>query len=489
MFVEATPEKCGISSKRVLEFLKTLDSYGMSVHSIIMARGNEVFTECYYKPFEHAYKHRMYSVSKSFVSLAIGFLADEGRISLDDKFADFFGEYDISSDEYMKEATIRDMLSMQTSMHYAIDWFSKKPRNRADVYFEKTSEKIPGTIFSYDSPCSYMLGVIVEKLTGKPFMEYLKEKVLYDIGFSDDAYCLKAPGGYSFGDSGVMCTSRDLLAVARFVLNGGTWNGRRYISQEYLNEATTSIACNGDGRASGHRGYGYGYQFWITPGNGFAFVGMGDQLAICDRDKDFIFIITADNQGFDAGRVIIYHELYKSIIGNLSTPVKEDKKAFSKLIDYIKSAELMHLKHDGDNPLAERIENITYSLQDNPMGIEYVRFNFIGKKGTLYFKNAQGEKSLTFGIGYNEFGNFPQEGYSDMTATEYAPGNMYRCACSADFPKEDMLRIRVQIIDKYFGNGCFLFGFKNNMIAVEMKKTAEAFMLEYEGIAMGERKN
>ena len=41
-------------------------------------------------PFTSDWMHRMYSVSKTFVNTAIGLLADEGRISLDDKICDYF---------------------------------------------------------------------------------------------------------------------------------------------------------------------------------------------------------------------------------------------------------------------------------------------------------------------------------------------------------------------------------------------------------------
>ena len=85
-FKNITPEKAGISSKKVLEFVKTLDSYSFCTHSILMARGSGIFAEIYYKPFHKDFKHRMYSVSKSFVSVALGMALEEGLTSLSDSF-------------------------------------------------------------------------------------------------------------------------------------------------------------------------------------------------------------------------------------------------------------------------------------------------------------------------------------------------------------------------------------------------------------------
>lgn len=69
MFECISPEKAGISSEKVLKFIKTLDTYNFCTHSLIMARGKKIFAEAYYAPFHKKFKHRMYSVSKSFVEL------------------------------------------------------------------------------------------------------------------------------------------------------------------------------------------------------------------------------------------------------------------------------------------------------------------------------------------------------------------------------------------------------------------------------------
>ena len=98
-------------------------------------------------------------------------------------------------------------------------------------------------------------------------------------------------------------------------------------------------------------------------------------------------------------------------------------------------------------------------------------------------ENATGEKSIRFGFGHNFFMKFPEEGYSDLTANKRADGNFYDAAISADWCEEKKLRIRVQIIDKYFGNLGIVFGFKNeNEVSVRMSKTAEDFLSEYCGV-------
>ena len=489
MFKTITPEQAGISSRAILNFVKTLEEYHLATHTILMARGNDIFAECYYAPFNKDFKHRMYSVSKSFVAVAIGLLEEEGKLSLDEKVIDHFPEManNENLNDLLKEQTIRDMLKMTTSHHTGCNRFSSGTKDRRECYFATSGERHTGTIFNYDSPGSYMMNCIVEQITGKPFLEYMKDRFLRAAGFSEDAYCIQAPGGYSFGDSGVMCTGRDLLTFCRFVANYGTWDGVRYMNEDFLKTATTKLVDNSSCGFVSYGNYGYGYQIWKAPRDGFAFVGMGDQFAIYDPKTDFIFVINSDNQGnAPVSRAILYHCLYKDIVEKLGTPLPEDPEAYKELTEYLSTRELYHYPSESISPFAEKISGVTYTMDENQMGIKTVRFDFAGDKGTMTYENEQGVKTLTLGFGHNEYQKFPQEGYSDLIATYPEPGHMYDCAVSAAWTEEKKLHIKVQIIDKYFGVLDMVFGFKNeDLFSVQMVKTAEAFLDEYQGIANG----
>ena len=105
-----TPEQAGIASAHVRKFYEWLEGYHIPVHSVILARGDSVFSECYWAPFHKDFKHRMYSISKSFVSVALGMAAEEGLLSLSDKMIEYFPEYvPDDANELMRETTIRDM--------------------------------------------------------------------------------------------------------------------------------------------------------------------------------------------------------------------------------------------------------------------------------------------------------------------------------------------------------------------------------------------
>ena len=166
-FEYVTPEQAGISSAKVLKFIKTLEKYNMCTHSFIMARGNKIFAEGYYAPFHKDFKHRMYSISKSFVAIAVGLAVEDGLLSLDDKMVKFFPEYaNEHTNELLENMTIREMLTMETCKGKHTDWFRSGTKDRCEVYFREPADRVSGTFFTYDSPGSFMFNVIVEKLTG-----------------------------------------------------------------------------------------------------------------------------------------------------------------------------------------------------------------------------------------------------------------------------------------------------------------------------------
>jgi hypothetical protein len=175
--------------------------------------------------------------------------------------------------------------------------------------------------------------------------------------------------------------------------------------------------------------------------------------------------------------------LYNDIIANLEdAPISECDKQKKVLDSYIGSRKLFALNGNTESPIIIAINGKKFVCEDNVMGIKWFKLDFDGKKGLFYYENSQGVKVLPFGLGYNEFGKFPQTGYSDMIGTVGVPGHQYNCAASADFPEPKKLRIRVQIIDKYFGNLAIIFGFRDeNTASVRMVKTAEAFLDEYQG--------
>ena len=317
-------------------------------------------------------------------------------------------------------------------------------------------------------------------------MEYLRVKLFDKIGVSKESYCLKCPGGHAWGDSAVICKPTDLLKVARFTMNKGTWNGERLLNEEYLTLATTKQTDNNVDGQYAFKTQGYGYYFWMLYGDAYLFNGMGDQLAVCVPEKDLIMVYNADNQGKDYSRAVVVDNFFDLIVDEIKDgSIEENSADLTELEEYTKNLKLAVAVGEKENNLKDKINGCTYIMGENPMGIKKVKLTFDEKGGTFAYTNEQGDKEIEFGMCENRFGMFPQTGYSDMYGSIAAPGNMYKCAASAAWVDANKLFIKVQIIDKYFGNLNITLGFKDNELGMFMSKTAEDFLREYEGFAGG----
>ena len=485
MFKNVTPESCGIESSRILEFLEYLEDSGLVTHGMLIAKDDKIFTEAYWKPFDKDFCHRMYSQTKSYVGIAIGLLIEEGKLALDDKVYDYFkDELAEPPSEYMQNQTVREMLTMTTATTKWDYWFSSEAKDRVQNYFAFNEAKKPaGTTWYYDSAGSQILGTLVERVSGKSLFDYLYEKVFCHLGAFKTAEILKARGGDSWADSALVCTPRDMASFARFLMHEGTVDGKYIMNADYIREATSPLRdCNESGFEA-ITSQGYGYQIWCQK-DGFAFRGMGDQDTLVIPEKKLIFVITSDNQGFPPSRLLILQNFRHMVAKHAKeSPLPENPEAYQKLVDYMNGRVLASVSGKKRVPFADEIQAKIFVAEENKLGIETFSLHFDGENGgELRYVNKTGAKVLPFKMCENAFTTFPEEGYSDGVGGVRTKGFFYKCASAAAWREEKKLMLRVRIIDRYFGNLCIVFSFKNsNLCVVSASKAAEDFLGEYEG--------
>lgn len=494
MFERITPEAAGIPSDRIQKFISILERRGAATHSVLMMRGGKILAEYYWAPFNKDFCHRMYSQTKSFVAVAIGLLLEEGKLSLSDKIVDHFPEkIEREIPHYLAELTVEEMLTMTTAGNN-VNWFTYGDPDRTHLYMNTNYADHPaGTLWEYDSAGSQVLSALAEKLAGMPLLDYMKKKLFNKMGTFGTAEMLKTPNGDTWGDSAMVCTTRDIASFGQLCMRYGEWESEQLMSADYLRRATSRIVDNNENVHGGVFRHGYGYQIWRTEQNGFAFVGMGHQLTVCLPDRDFVFTITSDNQGeaSDSLREIIISSLFDVVVDAMQdAPLPEDEAAQARLAKATADLKLRAVRGADDSPFREQLNGVTYVCDENRMGIKELTFTFDSAEcGVLRYVNAQGEKLLPFGINKNVFGEFPELGYSnERGAAVTTDGFKYKDAVSAAWIEEKKLMLYVQIIDKYFGNMGAIFSFKGDEVYARFSKCAENFLEEYYGRLLGRRK-
>ena len=483
-FQTITPEAAGIPSAAIAAFIDRLQDKTLPMHSLLVLKGDRIAAEAYWKPFDETFRHRLYSTSKSFVSVAIGILAGDGRLALDDRVVDFFPEYKekyAPVQPYAALATVRDLLKMTTCFNvpdYAPfdDWTA--------AFFRLPAAHLPGRSFRYDTLATVMLFMIVRRVSGVEFTAFLQTRLFDPAGMSAEIQCVQSPCGHDWGGSGVLCTTRDLAKFAYVCMHGGRWDGEQLVPEDYLREATSRQVDNTLAVSDPEHQYGYGYQFWRTR-FGFACRGMGSQLAVCVPEHDLILVTTADTQAIAGGDSIIYDALDSLVLKPLSgAPMAENPAAHAALQAKVAKLSLRTVEGAKRSPITRKINGKTYILDENSMKMRSVRLTFAGDEGVLAYENATGAHEIRFGFGKQVRQTFPETHYFGRTMMR--PGNRgYDCQASAAWRQDDSLVLCVYATDEYFGTLRMNFVFDGDTVTVQSEKFAEMFFNEYQGFTSG----
>lgn len=391
-FIQVSPESMGISSAHILDFIKRTREACIEMHSFSVMRHDKILSQGWWKPYNPDTPHIMFSFSKSLTSTAIGFLVQEGKVTLDEKLADIFPEFmPENPSENLLKADVFSLLTMSCGHkdeingdeQFAPDWI------RHFLAHEFTYE--PGTTFQYNTPGTNMLSAIVTKKTGLPLMEYLKPRLLTPLGMSD-VKCVKLPDGTDFGGAGMYLTLKDMQLFGSFLLHRGVFNGQRLLNDEWFTLAsekeieTISEVYNTD---SDNWRMGYGFQFWRnTYPNSFRADGAYGQFDLIFPEKDMI--ITLNTASFYTNDLL--HIVFDTIMKEVSDEaLPEDPAVYAKLQETLESLTVEPLWGVRNKDSEKKYSGLTYTT----LG-ETKSFTDLCAGSGRFYEDHQSLKSLTF---------------------------------------------------------------------------------------------
>jgi CubicO group peptidase (beta-lactamase class C family) len=213
-------------------------------------------------------------MTKPVTSVAIMMLAEQGKLSIDDPVSKYLAGYDklqVISKFKAADATyetrpaktvmtIRHLLSHTSGIGYG---FTNPIENALTAKTKKGEWELPllddpGTKFNY-SASTRVLGFVVEKVTGSNLEAWYQEHIFKPLGMNDTSYAVVAAKQSRLapqftrasgkteplprvdvsaltmpiirGDGGLYSTAEDYAKFVRMLLNGGTLNGRKILSQ------------------------------------------------------------------------------------------------------------------------------------------------------------------------------------------------------------------------------------------------------------------
>ncbi len=324
---------------------------------------------------------RIYSMTKPMVSVATLMLVEEGKLTLETPVAryipafaatrvgvertDASGAKTLVQEPQRRPMTVQDLLRHTSGLTYG--FFGESLVKKAyldagvglgaDMTNEEFANKLaslplhfqPGSTWDY-SYSTDVLGRVLEVVEGKPLFAVLKDRLLDPLGMVDTAFYVTDPARqariaepfaedrvigagatvgnprvaqkFESGGGGLVSTADDYVRFLSLLRNGGTFNGKRFLSPKTLEYMTsdhlgTSVARTPLYLPGAGHGFGLGFAVrtatgespWITPAGDYWWGGAGGTYFWVDPKSDLfvVFMMQSPKQ----------RTVYRSVLRNL----------------------------------------------------------------------------------------------------------------------------------------------------------------------------
>lgn len=430
-FEIVSPEAAGISSSTMIRLIDAFDKLD-SPHSIMMMRHGKLCLNACWKPYDTETPHMLFSLSKSFTSVAIGMAQAEKRVSINDKLVAFFPECDaFINDPAMRKVTLRDLLTMRSG-HLECQIAKLNTVSDGDYvrgFLGTRLDTAPGERFAYNSAATYMLAAVIKRVSGFNVREYLLPRLFEPLGIAPGPWD-SCPRGINYGGFGLHLSTADIAKFAQLLLMNGVWQGKRLIPAEYLAEATSVQADNSMNDAIDWQ-QGYGYQFWRSR-HGYRGDGAHGQYAIVLPEQDIAIAINSSLANMQQELDCLWDVLLPGLSDNPLPENRTDQAALAAKI-----AALALKTQSGD--LNRREPDAKFEFMHNPLGLHAAFVEFGSDECAISFEFDHGVEQLRAG-----FGSFR------MSAVKLGDIKPHRVAASAAWSDDGRLEITELCLDGTF---------------------------------------
>ena len=395
------PETQGVSPGGLLDFVNTIESQKLNVHSVMVMKHGQVVAEGWWAPYAPELKHTLYSLSKSFTSTAVGMAVAEKKLTVEDKVVSFFPkDVPATVSPNLAAMRVKDLLTMSTGHDKDT---TPALRNGTDGNWVKSFlaqpvEHEPGKVFVYNSGATYMLSAIVQKLTGQTVLEYLKPRLFGPLGIEGEDWEV-SPQGISTGGWGLRIRTEDIAKFGQLYLQKGVWNGKRLIAEAWINDATSAEVQSKGGKGDASVNdwiQGYGYQFWRCRNDAYRADGAFGQFCVVMPKEDAVVTITAESNNTQGILDAIWNHILPALRGTDMASAKMQQAALTRKLTTLT---LLPTVSEASMSVASQISGKTYAIADNTLHVKDVSLTF-GKDGCIFkLQDDKGDHQVLCGIG------------------------------------------------------------------------------------------
>lgn len=222
---------------------------GTNGQAIIVVHKGVVQLERYFGGTDAATPFSSHSFAKTLTALALGAAVTDGTIaSVDQPASKWLGEW---RDPQRQGITLRNLLTMSGGFNNTP---SADPASHyLQLHYGSDVESIvaaapvafaPGTDFAYDNDNLHALGLVVERATGQPYLDYAGQRIWQRLGADSGEILMDRAGGRAMAYCCIWSKPRDWVRVGQMLLDDGRWNGRQVLSSDFVKALRSPSAAN-----------------------------------------------------------------------------------------------------------------------------------------------------------------------------------------------------------------------------------------------------
>ena len=336
-FARATPSARGVDAAGVLAFVDAAERRGLGLHSLMIARHGDVIAEGWWAPYSADRVHLAYSLSKTLTATAVGALASQGAIDIDAPVLSHFPEIDPATvSDRWRAVTIAHCLSMSVGHDVdaaAVIWDpadaapGATPLGQLQRIFATELAAEPGELFTYNQVATYLLSLVVGRVTGEPLHVVVRSRLLDRLGARELPWHTES-FGFDLGFTGAHVTTETILGVAQLALERGRWHDESIVADWWYDRATRPVAPvpPPDPAAPPDWQYGYGFSYWLQR-EGFRGDGAFGQYAITLPARSMVIAITSEVADMQA----TLDAVWEFVVPAVDRPTPTDGEADAEL--------------------------------------------------------------------------------------------------------------------------------------------------------------
>lgn len=334
----ASPASVGVDSRAVDAFLAAIEDAGLELHGFMLSRHGAVCAQGWWEPYAAQRPHLLYSLSKTFTATAWCLAEVEGLVERDRPLVEYWPEHAPLAGPRARRWTARHLLAM-ASGHTAEVFAAGTPAAEAVVgegttdavawCFAQEPDAEPGSIFTYNQLCTYLLAATVQRVAGESLTSFLRPRLLDPLGV-DVAAWQTDNRGQELGFTGLFARLDAVWRLGQLSLDRGRWGGRHLLPGAWFDDAARAVVTTDHPEPDGTPrnpdwSCGYGYQLWMAR-HGYRGDGAFGQFMLVLDEADAVLAIHAGTANMQGVLDCAWQHLLPGLTGSGSAPHGEPQQ-------------------------------------------------------------------------------------------------------------------------------------------------------------------